>query len=512
MAVNQLKAGAALNYVIIGLNALLGLLYTPYMLRMLGQNEYGLYSLVASIIAYLTILDFGFGNAIVRYTAKFRTHNDNENQSRMFGLFLIVYSVVSLITVAIGGVLFLNIDNLFDRTMTTDEISQAKIMLGLLIFNMAATFPLSVFGSIITAYEHFVFQKSIQIVRLLLSTGVIILLLFMGYKAVAMVVVQTVFNISVLVINYVYCRKKLGIRLAFRRPEKSFIKEISIYSFWIFLNTIMDRIYWSTGQFILGAVSGTVAVAVFSLAILLQQMYMSFSGAISGVLLPKITSIIALNKSYKEVSDIFIRTGRIQCLVIIFILSGFIVFGNQFIYFWAGRGYSETYAITLIFFISLFIPLIQNTGIIILQARNQMKFRSLLYLYISICSLAAQILLSKAFGPVGCAWAVGMALIVGQGVIMNFYYRRVQHIDIGRFWIEIGKICLMPILFTVLSCVVIWAVDIANIWQLLVAITVYTSLFILILWKFSMNLEEHRMISKPVNRIASALLHKSSGL
>ena len=209
MAVNQLKAGAALNYVIIGLNALLGLLYTPYMLRMLGQNEYGLYSLVASIIAYLTILDFGFGNAIVRYTAKFRTHNDNENQSRMFGLFLIVYSVVGLITVAIGGVLFLNIDNLFDRTMTTDEISQAKIMLGLLIFNMAATFPLSVFGSIITAYEHFVFQKSIQIVRLLLSTGVIILLLFMGYKAVAMVVVQTVFNISVLVINYVYCRKKL---------------------------------------------------------------------------------------------------------------------------------------------------------------------------------------------------------------------------------------------------------------------------------------------------------------
>ena len=69
---NQVKAGAILNYVIIGLNTLLGLLYTPYMLHMLGQNEYGLYSLVASIIAYLTILDFGFGNAIVRYTAKFR--------------------------------------------------------------------------------------------------------------------------------------------------------------------------------------------------------------------------------------------------------------------------------------------------------------------------------------------------------------------------------------------------------------------------------------------------------
>ncbi len=56
---NQLKAGAALNYVVILLNTLVGLLYTPYMLRMMGQSEYGLYSLVASVIAYLTILDLG---------------------------------------------------------------------------------------------------------------------------------------------------------------------------------------------------------------------------------------------------------------------------------------------------------------------------------------------------------------------------------------------------------------------------------------------------------------------
>lgn len=49
MAINQLKAGAFLSYISIGLNNIVGLLYTPYMLRMLGQNEYGLYSLVASV-------------------------------------------------------------------------------------------------------------------------------------------------------------------------------------------------------------------------------------------------------------------------------------------------------------------------------------------------------------------------------------------------------------------------------------------------------------------------------
>ena len=67
---NQLKAGAVLNYAVIILNILVGLLYTPYMLHRLGPSEYGLYSLVASVIAYLSILDLGLGNAVVRYTAR----------------------------------------------------------------------------------------------------------------------------------------------------------------------------------------------------------------------------------------------------------------------------------------------------------------------------------------------------------------------------------------------------------------------------------------------------------
>ena len=156
---NQIKIGAALNYVIIGLNTLVGLLYTPYMLRMLGQNDYGLYSLVASVIAYLTILDFGFGNAIIRYTAKFRAERKQREQWEMFGMFLIVYSVIGLIAFAGGLALYYNVDTLFDRTMTAADTSQARIMMLLLTLNLLVTFPLSIFGSIITAYENFIFQR-----------------------------------------------------------------------------------------------------------------------------------------------------------------------------------------------------------------------------------------------------------------------------------------------------------------------------------------------------------------
>ena len=97
-------------------------------------------------------------------------------------------------------------------------------------------------------------------------------------------------------------------------------------------------------------------------------------------------------------SDLFIRTGRIQYIIIAFILTGFVVFGKSFIRLWAGSDYEDAYGITLCFFIPMTVPLIQNLGIIILQARNQMKFRSTLYVVIAFVSLVISIPLSKQYG------------------------------------------------------------------------------------------------------------------
>lgn len=498
---NQLKAGAVLNYLIIGLNIIAGLTYTPYMLRCLGQNEYGLYSLVSSIIAYLTILDFGFGNAIVRYTAKYRSEGKTDKQWNLFGMFLIVYTVIGLIATAGGLALYFNVEILFDRSMTIDEISQARTMMLLLTLNLAITFPLSVFGAIITAYENFIFHRIVGICRLILCTIVMICLLSIGFKAVAMVVVNTTFNIITLLINYIYCRKKLKIKIHFAKFDWLFLKEISIYSFWIFLNSIMDKIYWGTGQFVLGAVSGTIAVAVFSIAIMLEQMYMLFSTSIVSVLLPRLTSMVSLNKSDKEISDLFIRTGRLQCIVMSFILAGFVIFGKGFINLWAGSSYSSSYVITLIFFVALFIPLIQNTGITILQARNQMKFRSILYLVISLISLGCQIILAKSMGPIGCAIAIGGALILGQGLIMNIYYSIKQKIDIISFWKQIIKMMSAPI---VLSIIGLWSsfyFDYNNIITLIIGIVIFSVIYVFLCWCFMMNQYERNLIFKPIHQL-----------
>ncbi|SHK89533.1 oligosaccharide flippase family protein [Fibrobacter sp. UWB12] len=504
MPISQIKIGAILSYATLALNNLVGLLYTPFMLRMLGKSEYGLYSIVASVIAYLTILDLGFGNAIVRYTAKFRAENKQQEQYQMFGMFFLLYCGISIITLLIGAILYLNAESIFDVSLTINELERTKTILLLMIFNLAITFPFSLFSSIITAYEQFLFQKMITIVRIILNTATMIVLLNIGYKAIAMVVVTTIFNILTLGINLWYCKHNLKIKLIFFKFQWTFLKEVSIYSFWIFLNAIMDCIYWSSGQIILGAIAGTTVVAVYAIAIQLQTFYMNFSTAINGVLLPKMTALVVQGDNKVIISDIFIKIGRIQYCVMALILSGFILFGQQFINLWAGEGYSQAYTIALLFFIPLTIPLIQNMGIIILQARNQMKFRCLLYLGISVASLALQIPLARKYGGIGCAISVALALAIGQGIVMNVYYQRIQKINIIKFWKEIFKMSIIPLLLCIVSYYILLRISLDSVSKLIIAILCYLSLYVPLFFKFSMNSYERDLVLKA----KSSLLRK----
>jgi len=505
MAVNQVKAGAALNYVIIGLNTLTGLLYTPYMLRCLGQNEYGLYSLVASVIAYLTLLDFGFGSAIVRYTAKIRATGTKKDEWELYGMFVSGYAIIGIIVTIAGLFLYFNVDRMFDRTMTPDELSQARIMMALMVANLAVTFPFSVFGSIITAYERFVFQRVLSIARILLSTVVLVAVLALGYKAIALVIVQTVFSIGTLVANLFYCRYRLQIKVWFRRYNMSLFKEIMIFSWWNFLGAIVDRIYWGTGQFILGIYCGAASVAIFSVGIMLMHMYMSMSTSFNSVLLPRITVLATQQGKDKEISDLFIKTGRLQFCVLAMILSGFLIFGRSFINLWAGSNYSDSYAITLIFGISLICPLIQNVGITILLARGEQKFRSLVYLAIAIFSLAGQVLISPHFGAVGCAVVIGLTLFVGQWLIMNIYYQVKQRLSIIRFWKQIIAMAIVPIVLSCIGLFICQFFQIDSWFTLSIAIFVFLIVYCPLFYLFSMNKYERAQILNPVRPILTKI-------
>jgi len=214
---NQRKLGAILSYFSIIISTIVQFIYTPFLIRMLGQSEYGLYSLIASIIGYLTVLDLGFGNAIIIYTAKYRAKKEYNREAKMQGMFKVIFYIIGIIIALIGIVLYFNVENIFGNTMTLQEIEKAKIMVIILIFNLIITFAFNIYSSIINAYEKFIFQKLIAIANTLLKPMLMIPLLFLGYKSITMCIAITIVNIIIVLSNYFYCRKKLNITVKFQK-------------------------------------------------------------------------------------------------------------------------------------------------------------------------------------------------------------------------------------------------------------------------------------------------------
>src|SRR5699024_2605209 len=232
--------------------------------------------------------------------------------------------------------------------------------------------------------------------------------------AVSMVIITTIVNIGCLVYSAIYCFKKLNVKITFGKMEKGLVREILGYSFFVFIAVIVDQIYWQTDQIILGAVSGTLSVAVYAIAMQFIKLYMQFSTSISGLFLPRVSMMVAKNASKKELTDMMIKYGRLQYIIITFILSGFILFGLPFIEFWAGSNYKNAYYIIIIIMIPLTIPLIQNIGISILYAMNLQGFRSVVLITIAVINVIISIPLAKYYGGIGVAVATAVTLTLGN--------------------------------------------------------------------------------------------------
>lgn len=500
MAVNQLKAGAALSYAVIGLNTIVGLVYTPYMLRMMGQSEYGLYSLVASIVTYLTLFDLGFGSAIVRYTSKYRAENNYKKESETYGMFILLYSFIGIVVFLLGLILIFNIKSIFNESLNNEEIERARIMMTLLIINLSLTFPLSVFSSIVSSYERFVFIKSLNIIRIILNTLVMSILLYFGYKAIALVVVQTIFNLSTFLAHFYYSKRIIHIKVIFGKIDWNYIKEILFYSIWIVLCMFMDRIYYSSGQFILGIYQGTIQVAIYAVAIQLLLIFIQFSTAISSVFLPKITRM-AVHGEEKEISNTFIRIGNIQFFIVFLILTGFILFGKSFITLWAGIDYLPAYRMALLLFIPYSIDLVENIGTTILQARNEMKFRSTTLFIMSLICVVLEFFLAPHLGGIGCALSICICVFVGHGFLVNWHFWKKQKIDIPSFGKSLLRKGTPVALLTSLFFFVEKFIEVNN-WLILGgSIICYAVLYIIIYYIFSLNKRERSEIKNQVKSI-----------
>lgn len=504
MAKSELKMGSILSYVQMALSTIISLVYAPVMMRLLGQNEYGLYQTVVTTISMLSVLNLGFGTGYVRYFSLYKSKNDNSSIHRLNGLFMTVFLLLGTIVLLCGLYISFNLKMVFAEGLTSSEYALAKILMIIQTSNLALSFPMSIFASIISANERFVFLKTVGALKTVLAPMASLLFLLLGYRSIALASVTVSVSLFADIAYIYYSFRKLKVKFIFKNFEKGLFKSLFSYTSFIAINLIVDQFNGSIPKLILSRFKGTAETAIYSVSLTIYNFYMMFSTAVSGVFTPKVHNLVnnfrentAILK--KELTALFIKVGRVQYLILSLVIMGLVFFGKPFItVFWAGENYVDAYYIVLILSIPATVPLTQNIGIEIQRALNLHKFRSVVYAFMAVFNFVFSIFLCKAFGAVGCAFGTGLSYMLANGLILNIYYHKKCNIDIIAYWKNIGKISCGLIIPAIFGVIINLALDLSVFWQFALGILLYSIVHISVLWKFSMNDFEKNLVIKPL--------------
>lgn len=489
----SIKKATILSYITLILGNLISLVYTPFMLNSLGSNEYGLFSLVNTFISYIYLLDIGMANAVIRYNSKYIAQNDLDELSSINGIFMIIYGFISIIAICFGILIYKNIDIIFTTGLSNIEIASLKAMFIIAMINVVFSFPLNVFNGIIVANEKFIYNKTIALIRTTINPIIMILVLALGYKALGMIVVSTIFNITLGVVNIRYCFKILKIRFKFNNVNISIFKEIFKYSFFIFLGGIAHNIYWSTDQIILGMFVSSTSISIYTIGALFNSYFMAFSNVIGGMFLPKITKMISEECDKDKLMNVLIKVSRIQFYIAMFIIMGFILVGRDFIKIWAGNGYNTSYYIAILVMIPQIFSIIQSVFVTVLEAMNKHKVKSYIYLGVSLLNLILTLVLVDRYGVIGCATATCVGMLI-NAYLNNLYYKYKLNLNMQYYWKNIVKIIPSMIICFFIGILIVVKIKIQNYLSIGIFVFIFSIVYISICWIMSFNLYEKSII------------------
>ena len=453
---NQLKIGAALSYFNILLSIVIGFVTAPLIIRSLGKSEYGAYQMTAALIGYISVLDLGMHNAVTRYVARYLATKDKRSEENFLAISLGIFSIIGILILIEVAIVYVNIPNIYKSSATSEEIDIIKKLLLVLGLNLAISMPGAVFPSIITAYEKFIFSRGCSTAKLISRFVLLIFLMNIGGKSLSVVLLDFSLNIIVLLMEMIYCFRYLHVRIKLYEIDKKYILSVFSFSIFVFIASITGQINWKADTTILGIMIGTTAVTYYSIAGTLISHFRNFTGAISSIFLPKATKMTASGANNTELTDLMITVGRIQLIIIGLIISGFVVIGKEFITLWVGSEYSQAYNWFLYMALPLVVPMSQSIGINILEAKYKHKFRALVYFGIALANIGLTVVLVRIIGIDGAAIATGLAMLIGNNVIINIYYSRVIGLEIGRFFKEV-YLKILPI--QLLMTVAFWILD-----------------------------------------------------
>lgn len=496
---SQKKTGVVLSYIQIITTILVNLIYTPVMLRLVGASEYGVYSLSSSVIGYLALLYTGMTSTYLRYYSIYRKQEDKEAVAKLNGLFVVLFSALGCSALVLGIIFSENLQLFLGDGLTQHEYELAHILFIIMAVNMALLMPKTVFSTLIISQERFIFIKSLDVLHALLVPAFTLPVLYFGYGSIGMSCVVLFFTGIGLAASMWYCLRQIDCLFYFRNLPFALLPGMFSFSIFILLQGIMDQLHWHLGKVLLSNFADSTAIAIYSIGVQIDLLFIGFGVAFSGVVIPKIYQLVRENAT-QELTELWLRVGRYQFYVVYFIWLGFLFFGKPFIILWAGESYRDAYIVALLLMTPLLLHMCQILAVEVLRVYDKHRLWTLVHLASAMTGFLICIPLTKEYGILGVSVGTSITMFISLNFYDNWYYAKYGRLNVRFFFRGLAKLFPAALLCILFSWGISSVLTIMTWSDMMLTGSLYTVAYACVMYFVGMNMEERNIIGSMIKR------------
>lgn len=480
-----------MSYVAIAINIVTGLLYTPWMIHSIGRENFGLYTLAMSVIS-LFVFDFGLSSAVTRFIAKYLAEERQDKANNCLGLVYRLYLIIDMVLFLILVGVFFFIPQIY-KELSPDEIQKFEVVYCVAALYSVISFPFIPVNGVLTAHEKFIQLKICDVAHKLIIVIAMSVCLLLGGGLYSLVIVNAAAGVLTILFKLYCIRRYTPQSVSLHYSNKSEFREILGFSGWVTVIAVAQRCIFNLAPSILGALSGSTAIAILGIAITLEGYTYTFSSAINGMFLPKVSRIVVDGEG--DVLPLMIRVGRIMIYVISLIVFGVVILGRDFIQLWVGPDFNESYFCAVLIILPSLLQLPQDIGSQTIYAKNKVRKLSTVYLVMAATNIAGAIILAPSLGALGICISICIAYII-RTIGMDVIFYRDLNIDVFVFFRETFVKMVIPL---ALSLIIGFSCDYMIPLHSWVGLVVKGGLFVLgycvVMFTMSMNSAEKELLA-----------------
>ncbi len=403
-------------------NIVVGVLYTPYLVRTLGPVAYGVVPLSLVINQYINVFSLSILNALTRFYSVEYRKGDLDKASRYLSTSVIVCVFFAIIVYPILEIGIQNIDRFFD--IPGDLLTDAKHLFRLTILSFFLSIITNSFNSTLFADNYLDYINYLKIVRNVLKFAInVVLFVLVDVNIVCVGIANFVTEAIVLLLSILFYQKKkpqgihIGLSLFDRASMLSMLGMIS----WVMLQRFSDTFLYKIDTIIMNVFFGITLTGVIG-AVSEFGTYVTSVTLILGSLVGPLLLISYSKKDTLGYERLSIEGGYIIGLVSALLCGILCGSAGPLLTLWLGPDY-EKYSLWLV--IKLVVVPFMTVGGVFSNSylyANKNKKPAIFSAVISLLNVLLVLLVVELTHSATAFLIICAAFVILQGLFMNVYF------------------------------------------------------------------------------------------